>query len=193
MPRVKLFNEDEVLEKAMIIFWKKGYHNTSIQDLVGFLGINRASLYDTFGGKKQLFDNAFALYRGKGDKMQEELLKTDKSTKEAIKNIFQQIIILDLSDSDNKGCFVANTTTEMLPEDVQLQKIITTHKKNMEKFFLKLLKVGVERGEIPKKKDLKALASLFYTVTTGFRVISKTKPSKKESFASIDVVLSLLD
>ena len=51
------FNEDEVLIKAMELFWNKGYHATSIQDLVSNLGINRASLYDTFGGKKELFDN----------------------------------------------------------------------------------------------------------------------------------------
>ena len=54
MPRVKQFNEDEVLNKAMELFWKKGYNATSMQDIVDYLGINRASLYSTFGGKKNL-------------------------------------------------------------------------------------------------------------------------------------------
>ncbi len=48
MPRVKLFDESEVLNKATNLFWKKGYHATSIQDLVNHLGINRGSLYDTY-------------------------------------------------------------------------------------------------------------------------------------------------
>jgi hypothetical protein len=47
VPRVKLFKEEEALTKAMMIFWKKGYHDTSIQDLVDHLGINRASLLYT--------------------------------------------------------------------------------------------------------------------------------------------------
>jgi TetR/AcrR family transcriptional repressor of nem operon len=54
MPRVKLFDENEVLNKAMNLFWKQGYSATSIQDLVSHLGINRASLYDTYGDKEKL-------------------------------------------------------------------------------------------------------------------------------------------
>ncbi|WP_244210855.1 TetR/AcrR family transcriptional regulator [Tenacibaculum singaporense] len=54
MPRVKSFNEEEVLTKAMCLFWKQGYSATFFQDLVYHLGINRASLYDTFGDKKEL-------------------------------------------------------------------------------------------------------------------------------------------
>ena len=63
MPRVKLFDENEVLTKAMNLFWKQGYAATSVQDLVTHLGINRASLYDTFGDKEQLFKKSFELYR----------------------------------------------------------------------------------------------------------------------------------
>ena len=63
MPRVKLFDEKEVLTKAMNLFWRKGYSATSVQDLVNHLGINRGSLYDTFGNKEQLFNQSLALYR----------------------------------------------------------------------------------------------------------------------------------
>ena len=63
MPRVKSFDEKEVLDKAIHLFWKQGYTATSIQDLVTHLGINRASLYDTFGDKEELFKKAFEQYR----------------------------------------------------------------------------------------------------------------------------------
>ncbi len=49
MPRVKLFNDQEVLTKAMNLFWKQGYSATSIKNLTSHLGMDRASLYDTFG------------------------------------------------------------------------------------------------------------------------------------------------
>ena len=55
MPRVKLFDEKDVLNKATDLFWKQGFAATSVQDLVSHLGINRASLYDTFGDKEKLF------------------------------------------------------------------------------------------------------------------------------------------
>ena len=59
MARKKQFEEHEILTKATDLFWKQGFHATSIQDLVNHLKINRASLYDTFGGKEELFNKAF--------------------------------------------------------------------------------------------------------------------------------------
>ena len=55
MARTKEFNEDQALDKAIEIFWHKGYNGTSAQDLVNHLGLSRSSLYDTFGDKQKLF------------------------------------------------------------------------------------------------------------------------------------------
>ena len=52
MARPKEFNRETVLEQAMLVFWEKGYECTSMQDLVGAMGINRGSLHATFGGKR---------------------------------------------------------------------------------------------------------------------------------------------
>ena len=63
MARKKNFDEVEVLDKAVNLFWEKGYNATSIQDLVEGLGINRASIYDTWGDKHQLYLSALKRYR----------------------------------------------------------------------------------------------------------------------------------
>jgi TetR/AcrR family transcriptional repressor of nem operon len=55
MARAKAFNEDDVLDKAVEVFWAKGYEATSMQDLVNAMGIQRGSLYAAFGSKQQLF------------------------------------------------------------------------------------------------------------------------------------------
>ena len=55
MARPRIFNEDDVLDKAVNVFWAKGYEAASIQDLVDAMGIQRGSLYATFGGKQPLF------------------------------------------------------------------------------------------------------------------------------------------
>ena len=62
MPAVKQFDRNQGLERAMRVFWKRGYEATSIQELVDATRINRASLYATFGGKRELFLAALARY-----------------------------------------------------------------------------------------------------------------------------------
>ena len=59
MPRVKMFNEQEALEKAMLLFWEKGYTATSLNDLTQSMGISKGSFYDTFHGKHDLFEKVF--------------------------------------------------------------------------------------------------------------------------------------
>ena len=62
MSRPKEFNPDEALEKAMQVFWHKGYEATSMEDLLNAMDINRGSLYATFGGKRALFLKAMDRY-----------------------------------------------------------------------------------------------------------------------------------
>ena len=63
MARPKEFEEVDVLEKAMYLFWQKGYYQASIQDLVDTMGINRASLYGAFADKHNLYMKALERYR----------------------------------------------------------------------------------------------------------------------------------
>ena len=64
MARSKEFDVDEVLLKAMHLFWDQGYENTSMQDLVKGMGIHKRSLYDTFGDKHTLFMKVLDRYAG---------------------------------------------------------------------------------------------------------------------------------
>ncbi len=195
MPRAKQFDEEEVLQKAMILFWKKGYHDTSITDLIEFLGISNASIYNTFNGKRALFDRAFAYYRTSNFTGLNHFLSTQEDIRIGLKMAFQKIIDDDAADEDCKGCFVVNTSTELLPSDKddKLQGIITQYQDKMVGTFFTFLEKGVQKGQISPKKDLKMIARLLYTLMMGLRVVAKTKPDPLESQASVDAVLSLLD
>ncbi len=193
MPKVKRFNKEEVLEKAMTLFWKKGYHQTSIQDMVAYLEISRSSLYDTFGGKRKLFYRAFDRYRISHYEGLQHFLHEQQQIKITLRGIFERVIMMNDADVECKGCLIANSTTELLPDDPFLQNIITEHKQNMEGLFCEFLQKGINSGEIPKGKDIKTISRLLYTLLTGIRVVGKTKPQVKESMASVDTILSLLD
>lgn len=192
MPRVKLFDENEVLKKAMYLFWKKGYAATSMQDMVTCLGINRASLYDTFGGKEQLFKKSFALYRKTNIESLTAFFQNYPNIKEGFSELFNNAIKEAVSDNDCKGCFVVNTITELIPNDESLIIVLEKNKQDFENLFYEYLLKGKEDGQLKTDQNLKSLSALLYTIYNGIRVVSKVSPNKKELAASIDVALSLL-
>ena len=162
------------------------------QDLVSQLGINRASLYDTFVGKDQLFKKSFELYRKINLEGVMHFFETRPNVKIGFSELFHIAIQEDVLDTDNKGCFVVHTTTELIPNDESLLIILEKNKQDFEMVFYNYLKKGQESGQLNTTHDLKSLATLFYTICNGIRVVSKTRPNKKESFDAINVALLLL-
>ncbi len=182
-----------VLSKAMNLFWKQGYAATSVQDLVNHLGINRASLYDTFGDKEQLFKKSFDLYRKQNLAWLSTFFQNHPNVKNGFSKLFDVAIKEAVNDKDRKGCFVVNTTTELVPNDENLLLVLEQNKQDFENLFYEYLKKGKENNQLKTNNDLKSLASLFYTLYNGIRVVSKIKPNKKKLTNSIEVALSLLD
>lgn len=193
MPRVKLFDQEEVLNKAMNLFWKKGFAATSVQDLVDHLGINRASLYDTFGDKEKLFNLAFEHYRTTNSKGITRFFQSQTNIKEGFVKLFEMSIDQAIQDQDRKGCFVVNTTTELIPGDEKMVKKIADNKKNFVNLFYEYLEKGKSQGQINQCIDLHAMANLLFTLYNGLKVVSKVKPDKNELSGSIYLALSLLD
>ncbi len=193
MPRTKKFDEKEVLEKAMQLFWLQGFHATSIQDLVDHLGINRASLYDTYGGKESLFQKAFQLYREQNTSGLRQFLKSRPQVKEGLRALFEAAIEEAGRDTDRKGCFVVNTVTELVPGDPTLLQVLAENKRTFEGLFYDYLKEGEDAGQFPQGKNLRAIASLLFTLYNGLKVVSKVAPGQQEYQASIDEVLRLLE
>jgi TetR/AcrR family transcriptional repressor of nem operon len=192
MARTKAFDETETLSKAMNLFWKQGYAATSVQDLVDHLGINRASLYDTFGGKEALFVKSFELYRKINTEALQRFLQSEPNVKTGFSNLFSIAINQALTDEDKKGCFVVNTTTELVPNDEKILDSLEQNKNQIENLFFEYLKKGRESGQLLTQQDLKSLASLLFTIYNGLKVVSKVRPNKKELSASINVAMSLL-
>ncbi len=190
MPRSKTFDEQEALQKAMDAFWKNGYHATSMQDLVDAMGINRASLYDTFGGKRALFDRAFELYRATNTAGLKRFLESQESVREGFRQLFANAIAE--SQSDRKGCFVVNVTTELLPADEALQETLQANKVAFTEVFCQFLQKGVEQGEIAAGKDLRAIAGMIFTLYNGVKVVGKIPGQEEELMASVEAALGVL-
>ena len=193
MPRVKLFDENVVLSKAMDLFWKQGFAATSVQGLVRHLGINRASMYDTFGDKEKLFKRAFNHYRKTNLEGLTQFFQNHSNVKEGFSKLFNTAIEEAILDKDKKGCFVVNITTELIPGDEAILDLLENNKNDFENLFHNYLKSGKESGQLKTSMDLKSLASFLFTLYNGIRVVSKIRPKKKEFNNYIKIAMSLLN
>lgn len=193
MARTKAFDEAEVLEKAKQLFWKQGFHATSIQNLVDHLGINRASIYDTFGDKNKLYEMALRSYREESAIYLQERMAKFKSIKNGLRTLLREGIMAALNDDDCKGCFVVNCTSEYLPKHQHILTELLDNKDTFEKTVRQTLQRGKDSGELAADLNVKDVAAYLYTVFSGIQIIAKVKPDKRELFKTIDLGLKVLN
>lgn len=193
MPRTKQFDEQEVLKKAMELFWEKGFHATSMQDLVDYLGINRASIYDTYGGKNSLFDKAFQNYRKMGSESVRTIFEAEPNVKKGFTKLFNTAIEEARTDTCKKGCFVVNTITELVPGDETLHKKLQQHTANTQHIFAEYIRKGIAAGTVKTSKDPETIAFTLFTLFSGLRVMAKVEENPKKLQEMIAIGLSVLD
>jgi len=193
MPRVKQFDEAEILNKAMELFWEKGFHATSMQDLVSHLGINRASLYDTFGSKEALFQNAVEHYIEVSGSCIRTLFAEENDVRVGLKKLFDMAINESLCDLSKKGCFVVNTTTELIPGDAAIQEMLQKNRENMEAVFVDYIRKGIDKGQIDASKNAQDVGLMFFGLYNGLRVLAKVDPTSESLKKMATAGLSILN
>ena len=191
--RHKEFDREEVLEKAMTTFWRYGYEGTSMQNLVASMGINRGSLYDTFGDKRALFQSAIAHYENTRMKELVAYLKAPGASKPAIVDLFNSLVEQSNRDQESCGCFLTNTAIELCPQDADTAKRIRTNLKNIEKAFKKTLINAREKGEISNEGDLDAISQYLTSSIQGLRVMVKVNQEPEFLKNIVRVILLVLN
>lgn len=178
MARQKAFDKEEVLDKAMYLFWKKGYHGTSMQDLVDHLGISRSSMYDTFGGKYALFLDSLSRYQARQSEQIDQALTNEEDLEEFLKSFFMGVVDECRQDEEHKGCFTVNTSVELASHDERIGAVvgedISTFIEKFEKFF----EDAQDNWRLGSNEDPKALALMVYNTMAGIRLVSRTKPKE---------------
>jgi len=193
MARNKAFEKEAILEKAKELFWKQGFHATSVQNLVDYLGINRASIYDTFGGKNELYETALQSYRAENLVFLKDQLAKCDSAKKSLRFLFQTAIGTAIKDKDRKGCFVINCTSEYLPKHRHIISELVDSKNDFQSLIIETLQRGKDRGEFAADLEVKAFAAYLFSLFNGLQITAKLAPDQKQLFKSIDLGLKVLD
>jgi len=167
MARSVEFNECEIIEKAMNVFWEKGYHGTSMQDLVDAMQINRSSLYNTIGDKHCLFIKCVTVYAEAGLKETQEKIAREKSALQALINIIRDKAAW-VVDSD-KGCLGIKTVFEIAPEDEAVRNVLTNNGIQYREMMTNLIQKAIDDGELDGTESASLLAEYIMTTFTGWK------------------------
>ncbi len=193
MARTKDFDQDEVLAKAAVLFWNKGYNGTSMQELVDYLGISRSSLYDTYGDKHSLYLKALEYYQHTAGNEMCSLIKQANSVREAIKKLLEYTVNQLVGDAEHKGCFMVNAEVEVATHDAEVKDIVCKNEQQISEVFHNLIEKGQQSGEITQKQDATALTRFILNNIKGMRVSAKSIADRHYFADIINTTLLALD
>lgn len=192
MSRSREFDPREALDKAMYVFWKKGYMNTSIDDLVEATGVSRFGLYGEFGSKHGLFLASLDHYQDTAVKAFFGIVEQPDAGLKEIRQYFEKIIEL-YSEPDGKyGCLVCNSATELAPHDKKVEKKVKSALERMTHGFNQALSHARKKGELGKHVDIQQTADFLTSTLLGVSVMVKSGANKQMISNSIKMALATL-
>lgn len=193
MPWEKSFDEDDAVAKAMNVFWAKGYEPASIADLIAGTGVSRGSLYNAFGGKKQLFIKALLKYDQENRRAMLSELEAMDAPKRAIAALFDGIVAETLADNEKKGCFLVNTASELGTHGEDVSRIVSNGLREFEGFLRRSIEVAQARKEVPASVDPEATAKSLFAMIVAIRVLGRGAFDESALNTIADQALRLLD
>ena len=173
MARTREFDRTEVLRKAIDVFWERGFDSTNLPDLLEAMGLSKSSLYETFGDKNKLFEEAIDLYLREIDYPKVELLLGASSVKLGLEAFYAEQIRFCTDKKLPGGCFLVNTAITLTNMPPSLSKKIKKAVEQMHALFVSQIQKGQKSGEISRGKDSSALASAIIGTSMGINVMAR--------------------
>ncbi|GAB3641670.1 TetR/AcrR family transcriptional regulator [Spirosoma arcticum] len=192
MPRPRAFDETLILDRALNLFWHRGYEATSMQQLVDVLGINRASLYDTFGDKYQLYRRALDHYRQHNHAAIGSLLSQARPAPDLIREFLDTAVTKSINDCQSKGCFFVNSSVELAPHDPEIAELVLDNQRTLEAQLETVLQRGQIEGDICSTHNATDLARFVYNTLTGLKTTGKSNRDEAALRSVVTVTMTTL-
>jgi len=185
------FSREKVLDRALELFWRKGFHNTGMSELLAHVGIQRQSFYNTFGSKEKIYLEAVTLYT---QNVTEGLIAVLDQPGNPLDNVRQVLDMLRemVPGADAKGCLLGNAMAEFGLNHPQVSALLNEKIRRLERAYTRTFRKAVEMGLLPETKNPAAMAQTLIVMTQGMALLSKLGYSDEMVFGVVDVVEDII-
>jgi len=178
MARPREFDADAALERAMQVFWAKGYEAASLDNLCEATGLNRSSLYGAFGDKHSLYLKALHHYEDASAARMAAALAGALPFRRAISRVLKRMIDDIVEGPGRRGCFIGNCAAELARNDRSAAARVRRSLGRIEAAIRDALICARGRSEFPDSADVAALARFLTAGIQGLRLVGKTRPER---------------
>jgi len=193
MGRPREFDTDAALERAMQVFWARGYDGTSLCDLIEAMGISKSSFYEAFGSKHDLFLSSLDRYRDNVIGLLAAKLESANSPRAAIADALALALDADTEPNRPHGCFVSRCAMELAGRDLAAASRIAAGMERTVEAFRGAVVRAQELGEIPADRDAQALARYLVSSMNGLQIMAEAKADRATLKDVIRLTLAALD
>src|SRR2546421_12879866 len=192
MARPKEFDPERALAKAMNLFWRLGYENTSLEAIMKETGIARQSLYDTFGDKRALYLKAMAHYRDQSNAQMQKMLNETPSVKDGFGKLLYGLAG-ETREQHERGCLLLSANLQRDPKDAVVKDFLQDNQVRVEAIFVQALRRAQKQGELSPKDDPAALGRFFVVTIQGMRAMARLKSDRRALEQLDNVATSVLN
>ncbi len=181
MARPIEFDENKVLTNAMEQFWREGYEASSIQKLLDCTGINRGTLYNSFGDKDTFFKSCVDQYNKIVDRQIKNSLKNNKlNAWDSINAYFDEAVLNVSNKHRSMGCLLVNSLCESINYDKNMRKIVRGSLTSIRKAIVTRLKEAQSKGKLRQGVSIEFAADVLMNTLHGLRVNSRDGKNAKQ-------------
>ena len=186
--RPRGFDVEQALERAMVVFWERGYEGASLTDLTGAMGITRTSMYAAFGNKEQLFRKAVELYTG--GPASYGLRALEEPTAKAVATAFLNGTVQATTRPDcPSGCLGVQGSLASGDLGQPARDVLTAWRNDARLHLEERFRRAIDEGDLPRDADAGRLARYVMAVSFGMAVQAASGTSRDDLQAVADTAL----
>lgn len=176
MARPQEFNEADVLESAMQLFWRQGFTNTTVKDLTRATHLQPGSIYAAFKDKRNLFLLSLDYYFENLYSALSCILQSEEAPLKRIRQFFDFILSQKNDDKELKSCLLVNTLLEIPPDDREINQRVAQMFTKIEREFSEVLKLAQNNGSLITGGRPEAMAKMLMSGIFGLQVYNRMNP-----------------